>query len=488
MNPISQQLAALSASILANSKPELASLPKSAVVQINAPGLGGSFLPFSAGGLGHYPFYYENPNDLSFETNTYNWINSNLKNNLPPIRQDDGYFTNYFLQVFSCLTYYLSSADRQTLQNASAAAFNEQMELLQEWETVFGSIPAGGGQQPIDTVLAVICGTWAKPAIQPAALHKAANLQALLNQMPEKAASILQPLQNFLTAIDPVIPLINTTTRNSGLIKKVLAALKRPSLENGAVLASDQKLYPAYRVMPALPAQVAALNSDAQSIELDFLVSSMDNGQVQVSMQGANPFPMELQELFVIWKEGVGNLFTQILSLAGGSLKVEASFSGLSQVNIEPVVFDPVTGSNWYWIDPIVEAINNTGTNKTGFQFAPAPDVDFTEKGPFGYISALAISRVPTFRLFAPNSDLQPVILNPSLSGDVSLSFLNAMGGESANPYLLKSYTCPVANSSSTSPMYGGIELVPLQNDTLMGPGSVAWVHGVQTSFPASGN
>jgi hypothetical protein len=480
-----QQLASLASSLLSGTT-NVAEVGKPMKMRPMMQSAGINLSPFFTGSLGNFPYYYLDPNTLLFNSLTYNWINANLKNNTPPIMQGSGYFTNYFISALSSVSYSLSSADQAALSAATQNVNNQQLSLLLAWKGVFGKIPAPtGGLLPVDIILNTVCTTWASPAVTLAALLSTANPGALLNKIPAGAQSIIVPLGNYINASNSCTSLRNASSMNNGYLQSALAALQSPASANGGLAANDENIYPAYSVLTPLPDIIAALSNSANTIVLNMTISKLANGQVSVSLNGGPGFNANVDDLFSIVLADNTNFFSNLVSTSSAPVQMKMTFTGVTMVNFGPVPFNSTTGQNWYWMTPIINAITNTGNDVTGFVFSPGPGIDFTNAGPFGFLSGVAISNQPSFQIVATGVTTNKIQAAVQESSTAKVSFLNAQLGDPATTYSLNYTHTMSAGQSLDSQNSLTIDSAP----TTVATGnlnSLAWVHGVITNYPAS--
>ena len=130
------------------------------------------YAAFSAGALGKFPYYWQVPSNLQFNATTYRSIRAGLKAGASPIELD-GVFADQFAEVISDIFYTLSTADQSKLAQAQIEATNEQLKVLQAWQSTFGALPTDPTErsQPIDLIIGEIANAWAAPADRPRRLH-----------------------------------------------------------------------------------------------------------------------------------------------------------------------------------------------------------------------------------------------------------------------------------------------------------------------------
>lgn len=439
--------------------------------------------PFAVGALGNFPYYWENPSTLQFNSLTYRWIDANLRAGAMPVQLDQT-FTGYFIEALGSVRYQLSSGDQARLSAARQSAVNEQAAVLTAWRAFAGSIPgATPAQAPIDVIIWTVATTWARPPATLEAMQAAADLQALLNATPAGGAPVVSAVDAYLDVFRSVITLINDVTLNTGLVQEALQAVQRPSSSNGGLLTDAGNTQPAYTVNTPLAAIVAGLSDSSRSIPVALSVRRTGADQYSIAIGGRGTFDATGAELLSVMAGDAGaSLFTQLV-IGAEPVAVDMTFSGVTVVSYGPAAFDQTTGTNWFWMSPIVEAIANGTSDVSGFSFSPPSWIDFSTSGPFGFLTGVAISRMPLVTITATGANYQPVqqFLATSSSNAILVA-IPAMDG-SANgsvvPYACTVYIDHTAQSIAAT-------LVPADLVASDPSQSRAWVLGAVTNYPAA--
>jgi len=133
----------------------------------------------------------------------------------------------------------------------------------------------------------------------------------------------------------------------------------------------------------------------------------------------------------------------------------------------------------WFWKEPLIEAVQNGNKDITGFKFSPIPLIDFSKNGPYGFLTAVAISNFPNIYLRLPENEYKS-IADPvrGFAGEIKLMG-NAMKGE-ASPIQFKCKTkVNKANRTVDILLNPDPEHIPSID-------SRAWVHGVLVDYPVA--
>jgi len=405
-----------------------------------------SLEPFTTGGLGNFPYYWKDPRNNLFNIETYNWISANVKANTYPIEQDTGStFTNLSIQALGSVSYGLSTTDQNALEADSIKIFNAQSQLLIAWEKAYGSIPPSSStQQPVDKVITVIATTWASPPTTFEDMLNTTNLAELLNEVPPSGRPVMPILDIYMNAINTSTSLQMASPSQSGYLNAALKALQEPSLANGGLETNIGKVLPAYEVTTPLATILEGLNNSSNRFRV----------------------PMK------ITKSSKNKIFVETASEEGFKIDVDSFFAmpDLSEQNI--LTFNQSLKKYWFWKEPLIQSVQDIGKDITGFKFSPIPLIDFSTNGPYGFLTAVAISNYPNIYLKLPEHDYKNVAESVrGFSGELRL-----MGNT------MKSQASPTPFKCKTSVMRKDrpVELV-LSPDAEHSPNvhSRAYVHGV---------
>ena len=442
---------------------------------------------FQVGSLGNFPYVWQNPsNPLQFNYLTYEWINSHLAANTTPVALDE-LFTDQYLQALSAVRYNLSTADQERLNAAQAAATQQQAALLNQWLASYQKFPAlTSTGEPIDAVVSTIATTWAVPATTLQDMASADDLSQLLNNMPASGVPILPMLAQWLNAMNSSIALQNATTMNPSYLQKALTAVSHPSASNGGLLTdnADGQLRPAYAM--AASSQVSDIENSLKGtshVTVDMSVVRSSASEFTVSAGGQTQFSVPVDDFISVDVSASASYFKDTIATSSNTVNVSMSFSGVTLVNFGPVPFDLSTFQNWFWMDPIRQAIANGSKDVTGFEFSHDPGIDFSSSGPFGYLQGVAIANYPTITIQVTSSDYEKIHTTFQSQIDVNVSFIGiSLASGSAS-----SYSNVTSIDASTQTVTITLNPPP---DLIAGTvaDSTGWILGVQTEYPAATN
>lgn len=534
--------------------------------------------PFMIGGQGGFPYFWQNPRDLSFNAKTYRWLSSAVKasasasaalhpgpaamalvnawkeiygqlpsgdgpathrvlaaiardwsssplridqleganepgavlNAVPPTgrallpllsdslaERDDAIassvtgdsavelgqsFNSAFIRALSSIAFSLSDDDQAKLTKAKADTVAQETAILNAWKSAYGSFPEGDGQ-PIDRIIGVIATSWADPATTLQGMADATDLRKLLSKAPPSGMKIIPVLSTYINAISSVIPIENAVSMNQHYITTALGNLQNPSEKNGGLLADDGKYYPAYSVSTQLSDILNGLKAESNKISVSMSITRTSEEEFSVKVSGGTSFKIPVLDFLTVGVDASADYFSKEVATSSNSIEVELTFTGVTLVNFAPLNYDTSQPKeNWYWTDPIMEAIKIDDSNQTGFRFALDPNIDFSTNGPFGIVTGVAISNYPSVRITAKGSNYESVEKAFSQSASVDVSFLGIPlgigGSESTYSHSAKSNK---SEQSVTITLDPPPELVAGNSVDSNG-----WVLGVQTEYPAA--
>jgi hypothetical protein len=435
---------------------------------------------YNVGANGNMPYYWQDPRNLQFNANTYDWIKSALKAGVVPIQQDQ-VFTNLYIKALSCVSYSLSSADQAKLNEAKADATDQQGAVLRAWQDAFGSLPSGE-LQPIDLISGEIASKWAVPPTTLQEIQQSININALLNNVPASGKPVIPVFANWLNAIGSAVSLENNTTMNSAYVARALAAVQSPSDSNGGLKLNDNQTVPAYKVATQLSDILNGLKNSDQAISMKMKITRTSESEFQVNVEGGTSFSIPVFSLFSMNVGGNAHYFESEIATSENEITVVMTFPGVNLVSFGPEEFDMSPPRNWFWMTPIRDAIKNGNSDVSGFKFSPDPGIDFSKKGPFAFLMGAAISNYPSMEITVKSSSYQRIQQTFEQSASVGISFLGiplGIGGRES------SYSNKVTTSSTDSTV-----TITLNPPTELVAGSavdsVGWVLGVQPDYPAA--
>lgn len=437
------------------------------------------FEAFDACSLGNFPFCWLNPQSRKTNHFTYNWISSNLSaKNYPALLSQHNGFTNYYAEALRLIIYQLSKTDQEILWQAKRNAAKAETELLISWQATYSGMPsATPTQQPIEIILNIIANTWASPATNLTAIQTSKNLNQLLNKMPASGRAIVPVLKEYLDSLGNALPLQNAVVMNTGYLQQVINAVKTPSSLNGGLILDNGNVVPSYTVLTDVGKIAKNLQSSEKSVVLELSIHRCREKGYRIFAQGKKEIKTAISDLLSLEINKTPNYFEEYITKSSETIDVRIIFPGITSVKFKPADFNRANGQGWFWIRPIIEAIENENKDVSGFKFLYPPQIDFSHTGPFGYLTGAAISAYPTILIKARGSRYQKIAETCANAVSIEASLLGITLNQGSELNYLHSISTNSLDQSVT------IELKPTKKVYL---NSRAWVLGVETSFPAS--
>lgn len=430
-------------------------------------------------------FFYswqDSANVQLFNDPTFQWINGNLNGAATPLTFD-GTFTNVFLQAISSISYSLSSADQAALTKASLAASQQAAALQNQWLTSFRAFPAGDGT-PIDAIATEIATKWASPPTDLPTMQNALDLTQLLNKAPASGQQIIPLVTNWLNALSSAVSLQNSVSLNNAYLRRAKAAIQSPTLANGGMTLNDtaMSIVPAYSVTTPVSTIENSLNGGSPVVTLQTSVQKTSSDKATVNIKGGASFDIPIASFLSIGVGGGTNYFSDKLVSSDSETTVEMTFPGVNLVTFGPALFRQSGSSlDWFWMQPVADAIRNTGKDVSGYKFSPMPSIDFSEGGGFGYLGGVVVSAYPTIKITTKTSNYASVEQSFEQNSSLSVSFLGIQLGSASEA------TSNVSTSVDASQSTVTIEISP-PAQAVAGTlnNAQAWVLGVLPVYPGA--
>ncbi|GAB2175199.1 hypothetical protein [Dongia sp. agr-C8] len=347
---------------------------------------------FAVTDRGTFPYNWQDPVDEKrFNRLTYEWIAANLKARASPLQQD-GSFTDLYIRALGNVAWELPVWDQARLNQVMAGASQQAAELLNAWIHTFG---AGWS---IDAI-AEMMTTWTSK--QPTSLVDIQSSPApyeLFDQRPAAGSWVIPPFLRWLNALHEALPLYERILVNNRHLRLAIKAAREPSAGNGGLMLDDGSVVPRYQIAKPMLAIRNALQT-GPSITLSMSVKRRSATAFGLSVSGGAESSIPTDFLSIDIGDG-NNFFASDLAVEGNETAVDMCFTGVNFVKCGPVPSQrDVEGSSWFWIEPIIQAISNSGQDIAGFRFSAPPGIDFRRSGPFGLIAGVAVSAYPTIKI-----------------------------------------------------------------------------------------
>jgi hypothetical protein len=329
-------------------------------------------------------------------------------------------------------------------------------------------------------VIETIVTTWASPSTTLDVLRDASDLTTLLNATPPSGEPVLPALVNYLATINEMRPLVNVATRNAGYLERALYAIQEPSSENGAITLDDGTERPAYVIATPLEAILKGLEATDSTATMKLSMTRRDDQHYSVTQQGGpsgkklGSTTLPTASLCLKRRGDSCDVLAEQIITGSIPTNITGTFPGVTMVNFGPVEFSAVTGKSWYWPQAIKQAIDNGNKDVSGYQFRPDPQVDFSRKGSFGFLTGVAISKLPIYQVEMKDTNIS---LQKFASKNWDLNFL----GQGSSPS--SGYTCTLLKNKNSA----GLLFEPASTLTADLTDLRAFVLGVRTNYPFEG-
>jgi hypothetical protein len=439
---------------------------------------------FSPDSLGQFPYYYKVDTDIEFNPLTYKWINKHVKANPNggPTSLENEDFTTTWIQAFTKVNYTFSKSDQELLNQATQNASSQSGALLAAWEKKYGTVIPQAGWTKIDTIFNTITTKWAVPRTTMYDLQRTPDMHRLLNDAPPSGQELFGSISLYLNALGAQVGLASQQTMNFGYLSTARANVTKATDDNGGLKLSRQSaLVPKWDISPTVQQIQNSLDGDS-SASLSMSVSQYSKEEYSVSISGGVAFRIPFGSFFGISIGSHSDYFKSEITSSSNKVDVTMSFKGINLVNLTPAAISLPTSQYWYWPTPIADAVKNGKTDVTGFKFDTDPQIDFSTKGPFGYVQAVAISRYPNISIKVTSSNYHAMYEEFRNSTSVKPTFLGIplFGGVSSSYYSSTATEDSSSNSVTInmSPPSGGLGQTTDEN--------LAWVLGVNTLYPGA--
>lgn len=312
-------------------------------------------------------------------------------------------------------------------------------------------------------------------------MRAAPDLEAMLNMMPPAGRAVLPALSNYLAALGSDTSLMNAATMNTGYLAQALYAVQHPSVPNGGIKTDGGTVRPAYSVATSVADIRAGLDGAEKKFELKMSLERLKGNEYKVTPVGKSSFSTSAARFLSVTAAESSAEALQIATRSAPA-EVRMNFSGVTTVYFGPVSYDMSSGRSWYWMKPIIDAIKNGTSDVSGFKFSPDPQIDFSSKGPFGFLTGVAISKHPviTVKARGPGSVEIANQLESLPAKNLDVKFL---GEPLLAPGSLTGYSRTTEATSDSV----DVRFDPLADTEVTDPTDrTAFVHGVQALFPAA--
>ena len=217
-------------------------------------------------------------------------------------------------------------------------------------------------------------------------------------------------------------------------------------------------------------------------VNLSMTVMRSTEKEFKVTVKGKVGFSIPILDFITIGFGGSASYFSDNIATTSNTTTVDMTFPGVNLVSFGPVDFTMAGAtSSWFWMDPIRQAIANGDKDVSGYKFAPKSPVDFSRKGPFAYLTGVAISSYPTMKITVKSSEYQKIQKTFEQRTKTSVSFLGIQLASLTESTYSNDVKVDAANQTVT---------ITLSPPPSLVAGTVnefhTWVAGAQAAYPAA--
>lgn len=435
----------------------------------------GTLTPIQAGSQGDFAYNFVNSNSSPplFNLWSYNFTSADITQgtygNAAQVGTS-GSFSTGFLQLVNQTLYQFSGADSATISKSTTLAQQQQNNVVQTWNGLYGLVtqsmiqsaaawlsPIPSQQTPFNYIVNyVVGGVWAgKTAplgLSLTTMQNAANLSALLPNMPADGSPIVSAISAYLNAFGPAAALIDQQNFGNFMISSIQRALNPNPITSVLPASSSITVFdpagiqpnsvqPAYAITKSAQQIINDLNTTSNVINMSIEVQQSNSSQYQLSINEGSSFSFGGPLVtFDVSQQSSFNM--ESIQGAGDSLTISIQYKGYSVVPFQPQPFTMSGPSGWYFPTLIAEAYANyqLGSNApSGFNFVNPPALDLSQypNGAFNMLSNLVVSTYPkiTITYNAGNYSQFSQNFSAQASGQVKLFGAIPVGGASMSTY-----------------------------------------------------
>lgn len=305
-------------------------------------------------------------------------------------------FSQLYKSVLQAISYVVSAADLQVIQQEQQAAQATVLATIAAYEASFGPITPA----QMNT------------AVPPSKIgYVQAQVQALwkgdITQAPSSLNTLKGAYQAYQVAAARSFQILNRSALAQAQLQLALANTTTPTSANGGL----QTGAAAYQVAYGVPAQGvidAGLQDPGNQLQMSVSVSSFSQTTAQGQVDGQAGFSLPLLDLLSIDLSGSAHYDWQSSLQSGASLRMDMTWPGVTVIGIVPAMVNHGTG--WFDLQILNEALANAGQGNrvTGFQVQGSEfDHFFGPAGPFGTMTSALLSAPPTLSLTFSQVDAQ---------------------------------------------------------------------------------
>lgn len=365
-----------------------------------------TMLPVDEGGLGDFPWFWNNGG--VFNQKTYSWLNNVWRYNADGYVETDGSeFTTDFFNVIMGTSYFLSTQDQATLNQAVNTNATIVNSVIGDWISAFGPIPSENTTpvMKLSFITSKIVA-WGASGLTLGMLRSNPDPMSLLANRPSGSETVINDFMTYLSNTSSVENIqAAVLSYNNQLIDLRRNLQPAPSAASpGWMQTVDDNgtnaIVPTININQSTATIQNALYPSAgsgASFSVVMGVQKIDQNTVQVTASGGIGGQGSIGWFGLYGGASASyNMFSFDEQVQ--SLSVKMTFNGVTKVTPIPAPYDISSRSGWWNPKPIKDAVNFDPT-KGGYKFNLDPGYNFGTNGTFGLISNVVISQQPTFEL-----------------------------------------------------------------------------------------
>lgn len=363
---------------------------------------------------GNFNWYYKNNNDV-FNLDTYNLINVRVQSSsnskfLAEFSAANGY-TNAYTQVLNTIYY---KPETSKIQNLNKTLNTISKELISLYENRFGKITnlqistsnlltKESIETKLDYILKhKIAYDWSgkksinRPPFSLTELQKNRDLKTFLTNAPKPANTIIKIAQNYFDLKAQMTKLFNANYNARWELNQLKENTQYPTETNGGIKTVNpntgeiSNYNVAYTVENSIKEFTNQLKVDQKEIKINILINHPKPVEVTI----ITSFQKKIDTISYALKDSISKIGLPYGDIVIEKGAIKTSYFGIAQANASPLPWDKETNIGWHSNKPIIEAIENEGTNNPGYHFSVKPPFNFgsfKDGGNFGYITNLLI-------------------------------------------------------------------------------------------------
>lgn len=454
---------------------------------------------------GDFHWYYKNIND-AFNLGTFNYINAAVSSAGHPdqiqITGARGYL-NAYVSVLQDIEYVLNEQQTAQLQIDLTSTRYHAQRIRTAYQQSYGEITKDHIQKAgaeigthlvatkLDFIIQYILGfQWSGSKsrnLSPIGFEtmtKARQLDTLFPEMPASGAQLLPLVMSYFAAAQRTETLQDEINQGNRTLRRLIRNTNFPTPENGGVMSVDP-------VNGALE-EIVRYNMGTSIVQIQKTLRDTDRKLTVILSDPNNKMisstrKQDYDRINPLLDHLLGpDINTRSRSLFSGVkfVPVKIEYPGYIMIGIDPEPWKRAGKTGWYFPEPIDQAIQNYGTDASGYVFSQLPSYAMgtaAQGGNFGRIIGLLISAPPQIFYKLESADTDQFITMMSKNKSVSLDGTDITDQTDFHVAIhpnTETNTVTVAVKSHTDPV-----LPVLQQTAHVIGASVAYFPKIQTSL-----